>query len=98
MNTAQPTNEPTKQPLTVDEDPVNGKHYMAIMGREGDTKHMWSKDNPEEVEVARNMFNDFKKKGYAAFRVKKNGEPADQMHTFDPEAERIIFVKQMAGG
>ncbi len=84
---------------TVDEDPVNGAHYMAVMDATGDTKIIWSKDNHDEVENARRSFNDFKKKGYKAFHVVgKKGETGDQMDEFDPDAERIIFVKAMAGG
>jgi hypothetical protein len=86
------------QPLTIDDDPVNGKHYMAITDETGDTKVMWSRDNPDEVEVAERAFKDMKKKGYAAFRVDKKGDAGEQMHDFDPKAERIIFIKQTAGG
>jgi hypothetical protein len=87
------------QPLTIDDDPVHGKHYMAITDESGDTKIMWSKDNEDEVENARRTFNDMKKKGYTAFRVEgKKGDTGEQMRDFDPAAERIIFIKQQAGG
>lgn len=87
------------EPLTIDEDPIHGKHYLAITDESGDTKVMWSKDNEDEVENARRTFRDMKKKGYAAFHVRgKTGEAGEQMHEFDPEAERIIFTKPMAGG
>jgi hypothetical protein len=86
-------------PLTIDEDPVNGKHYLAITDETGDTKIMWSKDNEDEIENARRTFNDMKKKGYAAFKVEgKKGDPGEQMHEFSAAAERIIFIKQQAGG
>ena len=86
-------------PKTIDEDPINGKHYMAVMDHTGDTKIIWSKDNEDEVENARRSFKDFVKKGYKAFRVEgKKGEKGEQMDEFDPDAERIIFVKAMAGG
>ena len=81
------------------EDPIHGAHVMEIPDETGDTKIMWSKDNAEEVEVARKTFDDMKKKKFKAFHVKgKNGEPAEEMHNFDPDAERIIFIKQQAGG
>jgi hypothetical protein len=89
----------TNEPLTVDEDPVHGKHYMAIQDETGDTKIIWSKDNEDEVENARRTFKDMLKKGYKAFHVVgKNGETGEQMREFDPDAERIIFLKQMRGG
>lgn len=76
-----------------------GKHVMCCMDHTGDTKIMWSKDNEDEVANARRSFEDFKKKGYTAFRVAgKKGEPGEQMREFDPDAERIIFAKPMAGG
>jgi len=85
--------------VTIDEDPIHGKHYMAITDETGDTKIMWSKDNQDEIDVARETFAAMKKKGYAAFHVEgKEGTQGSQMHEFDPKAERIIFVKQMRGG
>ena len=96
MNTARKLDA---EPLTIDEDPINGKHYMAITDETGDTKVMWSKDNADEVENARETFKRMKKNGYAAFKVEgKKGEAGEQMHEFDPNAERIIFTKQMQGG
>lgn len=85
--------------LTVDDDPVRGKHYMAIQDETGDTKILWSKDNEDEVDNARRTFNDMKKKGYTAFSVVgKKGEQGEQMRDFDPDAERIIFTKPAQGG
>jgi hypothetical protein len=75
------------------------RHEMCVMDRTGDTKTMWSKSNPDEVEIARDTFRKFKDKGYAAFSVKgKDGERGEQMHEFDPDAERIIFVPALQGG
>jgi hypothetical protein len=77
----------------------DGKHWMAIMDETGDTKIMWSRDNEDEVAVARRTFDDMKKKGYTAFRVTgKDGVAGEQMRDFDPNAERIIFTKPQAGG
>lgn len=99
MQTVSTPKTATAQPLTIDDDPMNGKHYMAITDHTGDTKVMWSKDNPDEVDNAKATFDRMKGKGYSAFRVEgKKGEQGQQMNTFDPEAERIIFVKQMIGG
>ena len=84
--------------LTIEQE-TNGKHYMAITDETGDTKIMWSKDNEDEIEVARTTFNTMIRKGYAAFRVTgKNGDAGEQMREFDPNAERIIFTKPQAGG
>jgi hypothetical protein len=72
---------------------------MAVMDMSGDTKVIWSRDNADEVEMARKQFAEFKKKGFAAFSVKgKNGDKDVQIHEFDPSAERIIFIPPMVGG
>ncbi len=82
-----------------DELPENPRHYMAELNDTGDTKYTWDADNEDEVALARDQFNLFKKKGFAAFRTDKKGmKLPEQMHEFDPHAERIIFVKQMVGG
>lgn len=77
-----------------------GKRAMAVMGAKGDTKYLWDAGNAAEVEAARRQF-DFltKEKRYAAFRMTgKDGGKGEQIRTFDPEAERIIFAPAMQGG
>lgn len=76
---------------------------MAVMGREGDTKFTWSRDNPDEVENARQTFNQYvREKKYAAFKVRmvkgSAGEKGEQVREFDPDAEAYIFVPPMRGG
>jgi DNA polymerase IIIc chi subunit len=72
---------------------------IAVMDATGDTKVIWSRDNADEVEVAREQFKQFKAKGFTAFKVRgKDGERGDQIDEFDPNAERIIFVPAMRGG
>lgn len=75
-----------------------GKSYMAIMGKEGDTKMTWSPDNPAEVEEARRSFDNLKRKGYQAFRTTRDGAKGEQIHAFDPNAAAIILAPQMQGG
>ena len=72
---------------------------MHTLDRTGDTRIMWDKDNADEVSAARRQFDDLLKKGYAAFRaIGKKGDQGDQIRRFDPDAERIILVKQLVGG
>lgn len=76
-----------------------GYGAMAVMGREGDTKYIWDKNNQAEVDVARNTFNSFvKEKKYMAFKVNGAGDKGEQVREFDPSHERYIFAPQMAGG
>lgn len=73
--------------------------YMAVMGRDGDTKYMWDANKQDEVDIARKTFESFRKKGYLAFRATgKEGAKGEQIRTFQPDAERIIFVPPMVGG
>lgn len=71
---------------------------MCEMNASGDTKVIWDKDSPEEVAAARTTFNSLKAKGFAAFSVKKDGEKGTKISEFDPNAEKIILVPQIAGG
>jgi len=72
---------------------------MAIMGREGDTKVMWDKTKPVEVDVARSTFDKLKKDGYSAYAVSDKGDKkGEAVRDFDPHAERLIFVPPMQAG
>lgn len=76
-----------------------GKGVMAIMGREGDSKHIWDKSKPDEVDAARVLFNSLvTEKRYLAFKVVKDGAKGEQVREFDPNEERYIFVPPMVGG
>lgn len=74
-------------------------HWFAVMGTTGDTKTIWDKNEPAEVEIARQAFESLKAKGYTAFRVTgKDGEKGEKMTEFDPDAERVILVAPLMGG
>lgn len=76
-----------------------GKCAIAVMGEPGDTKHIWDRTKPDEVDAAKTLYKGLTKKGYRAFRVVgKDGDKGEQMTDFDPEAERMIMVGPMAGG
>ena len=72
---------------------------MAIMNETGDTKTIWDRTKTEEVESVRAQFDALKAKGYMAYKVTGNdGTKGEVMHTFDPEAERVIFAPALRGG
>lgn len=71
---------------------------MRTMGTSGDTKVIWDSEQEDEVENARSTFDNLRKKGYAAFAVGVKGAKAEQIHKFDPEAEKLIMVPPVAGG
>ena len=64
----------------------------------GDTKIIWNSDNAEEVSNARRTFDDLKKKGFAAFAVKANGDKGERIFAFDEDAEKLIMVPPLQGG
>lgn len=75
------------------------RNAFSVMGQVGDSKHIWDKSKPIEVEAAKAMFDTLVKKGYLAFHVKgEQGEKGEQMKEFDPNSERVIFVPAMCGG
>ncbi|GAC1589694.1 MAG: hypothetical protein NVS3B5_22220 [Sphingomicrobium sp.] len=84
------------------------EQHEAVMGRvgdmvrisaEGDTPiYKWNQDVPVEVEVARECFDTWKRKGYAAFKVSRDGTKGEQLQVFDPTAKQIIFAPPMVGG
>jgi hypothetical protein len=74
------------------------QHVMAIMDMTGDTKIMWDMSKKDEVEHAEKTFKKLKKKGYLAYSVKKNGDPGEVLHTFDPKIEKMILSPPVVGG
>lgn len=71
---------------------------MRIIDRTGDSKVIWDKDKPDEIEAARDTFDKLRKKGYAAYSVKKNGDKDELITEFDPKAEKLILAPRMVGG
>lgn len=72
---------------------------MAVMNVSGDKKTIWDRTKPTEVEAAKKEFEFFRSKNYLAYKVVgKDGTKGEILREFDPEAERIIFAPQMAGG
>lgn len=80
-------------------DVPTGLGAMAVIGVAGDTKYLWDKTKPVEVEAARAQFTKFRENGYLAFKVTgKNGDKGEQITEFDPNIDAIIFAPQMRGG
>lgn len=74
------------------------KHEMEVLDVTGHTRVIWDEDKAAEVENARRTFDDLTKKGYKAFRVKKDGSEGEPMKSFDANAEKMILVPPIAGG
>lgn len=74
------------------------QHVLAIMGREGDVKTLWDPHRPDEVQTAREQFNELRSRGYEIFKVKRDGEAGERMTTFDPEAAKMIAIPKIVAG
>lgn len=69
------------------------------LSSQGDTRIEWDKNNKEETSAAKEHFNKLVKgKKYLAYRTRADGSRAEQIRTFDPDAERIICQPQTVGG
>jgi hypothetical protein len=87
----------TKDILDIELGPNQG--VIAEINSSGDTKIIWARDNPMEVEIARAAFDKAKRSGFAAYTVEgKEGRKGRVIGEFDVEAERIILAPPMAGG
>jgi hypothetical protein len=71
---------------------------IAVMDGTGDTKITWDTEKAVEVDNARAQFEALKKKGYAAYRAGRNGEPGEVMNHFDPHAGAMIMAPALVGG
>jgi hypothetical protein len=71
---------------------------LRILDETGDTKLIWDKQKPDEIEAAEEMFDKLKDKGYKAFRVDDKGDKSGEMKKFDSKAEKIIMVPPMQAG
>lgn len=71
---------------------------MHVLDDTGDTKLMWNPRDKDEVKTAKRTFRELSEKGFRAFRVDASGGQGEQIDAFDKDAEKIIFIPQMAGG
>jgi ribosomal protein L19E len=64
----------------------------------GDLKVIWDPKKRDEVEAARNQFDALIKKGYLAFKVKKDGGKGQKVTEFDEDYEMLIMSPALQGG
>jgi hypothetical protein len=70
---------------------------LHAMDHRGDTRVEWDPARPVEVTAARETFDRLRREGYMAYTV-EDDERGAQIHKFDPDAERIIMHRALAGG
>lgn len=65
---------------------------------EGDLTIGWDRKKPEEVRAARAAFHKARKKGMLLYKTTWKGKKGEQIHEFDPKAEKIIGMPAIVGG
>ncbi len=76
----------------------DGTILFRIIDATGDSKHFWDTNKKDEIDLAKKMFGEFKKKGYTAYYIKESGQAGNVMTEFDSSAKMVIFKPQMKGG
>ena len=75
------------------------KHAMQVLHRnKGDQTIGWDENNPAEIEQAQATFDSLTSKGYAAYRMTKDGKKGEQIKKFDPKAQRLMLAPPLVGG
>ena len=75
-----------------------GQHILHVLDKTGDTKLIWSADNDDEIENARQTFKNLKSKGFVAHAVNSRGQKGEILQEFDRTAEKIIMAPALVGG
>jgi hypothetical protein len=78
---------------------------LQVLSRRGDDTYHWDPqrvasgdpDAAAAVREAARIFQAERARGAVAFRV-RSGRPGERIDRFDPQAEQIILVPQLAGG
>ena len=72
---------------------------MRRLDQRGDIKTIWDEENEDEVEAARQQFEDLVgDKDFKAFKVNKKGDATTEIKQFDPSLEKMILVPPVVGG
>ena len=71
---------------------------MRVLDMTGDTKIEWNIRNRKQVADAREEFNKFIARGFAAFLVGEDGKKHTRVFDFDPAAGQLIIVPVVQGG
>jgi hypothetical protein len=70
-----------------------------LLSHHGDTKIIWDRRKPDEVEAAEELYDSLKAKRYLAFTAEgEDGKKGKQISKFDPNAERLIMTPPVVGG
>lgn len=71
---------------------------LCILDSSGDTKVIWSENDPDSIAAAKAMFDSLIAKGHVAYSVGEEGKPASIVKAFDPKLEKLILRPLAKGG
>jgi hypothetical protein len=71
---------------------------LRILGRGGDKELPWDRENPEQLDDARFVFETLLREGYQAYSLDQNGRTGEHLRQFNPEADEIVFAPRFRGG
>ena len=71
---------------------------LHVLNHEGDSIHQWDPRKPDEVAIAREVFDSYKKKGYLAYTVEDGDARGTVIQEFDPQAGKIMMSRPPVGG
>lgn len=71
---------------------------FTVLDPNGHTTTMWDPQSPAEVERARRVFDEMRRRGYRAFRIGKDGGPGEPRRSFDPKDDAMLFVPPIHAG
>ena len=73
---------------------------MRILDHTGDTTVAWAEGDTDSTQQARALFERLHSEGKMAFARAAGAEPEETtlVHTFDPGAEEIIWLRPIKGG
>jgi len=64
----------------------------------GDTTVSWDPNVPQDVEIARGVFDRYMTRGYMAVSMGIDGSTGSRIAEFDPTAGSILMVPPVRGG
>jgi hypothetical protein len=72
---------------------------LAVLDRtHGDLTIGWDPNSAPEIEQAQASFDSLIAEGHMAYKTTKDGGKGEQIHKFDPKAERIVMSPPLVGG
>jgi len=73
-------------------------HVLKLQDRNGHSTIEFDTENRKQVEEVRSKFDALITENYLAYTREAGSREAEQVHTFDPQAEETVMTLPIAGG